>query len=339
MVASLARVLSLAALLPLAACDLYFRSDGDEPFTPDARDDLDGGTVTDAGPTVDAPDDGPPPPPPNPGFVNPVGTTRANLFRNGAWTDVGPADWSCLNQTAEPLPARYTISGTVRDFASGNGAAATIGATALGQPLGAASTTNQPGARGQYRMELAPLPAGATRVRFKVDATGARSTITIDRYLGPSGMVALDLPLMSDNTARSLPAFVGMMSNPNAGLVVGDLRDCQGRMVSGAIVALSQQTNLIVHWPGGVTFYFSAGSTSLPVRHDLAAATNRDGRFMVLGAQAAMGAEGSVQAWGFPTEADRASGTLRLLGRNAAVIDPSTVSSVQLGRQRITIAQ
>ena len=342
MSALLRRTLALLVVVPFAGCDLYVRPDeaGDDgvgplldasTFVPDAAD-VDAGTPIDARPPVD---------PPNAGFVTPTTTTRANVFRNGAWMDVGAAEWGCLAQPPnEPVPdGRYTVSGTVRDHGTSNPVSgAAIVASAGGQALGNGTAGTSGGSRGVYRIELAPLPAGARRVRFAVSAMGARKTIAIDRYLGPVASATLDLPLVSEATAASIPAFVGESADPAEGLVLGELRDCQGRHVSGAVVALSQSTTLVLHWPGGVTFYFSAGASSLPVRHNVRNETNRDGRFMLLGPQPQQGAEGTVQAWGFRTDADRAAGTLRLLGSSAAVIEPAVVSHVVLGRQRGILA-
>lgn len=331
------RSVALALLALVPACDLYLR--GGEQVGDDDVPPPDGGVVTDADDTdaavpVDAPI---PVDPPNPGFVTPTSTTRANAFRNGQWTDVGAADWSCLAQPPnETVPTGgYTLTGTVRDYASNQSVGgASITATVNGVTIATTTSTAGGGTRGQYRLDLPALPGGATRVRFAVAATGARKTIAIDRYLGPVGVATLDLPLVSDATVANLPAFVGESTDDGDGVVVGELRDCQGRQVSGAIVALSTSSTFVAHWPEGITFYFSAGQASIPVRHDMRHETNRDGRFMVIGANPANGVEGSLQAFGFRTDADRAAGALQLLGKSAAVIDGGAASHAIIGRTR-----
>lgn len=337
---SLSRALAFLALVPVAGCDLYLRGDSasdDTPDLPDASTVVPDAMDIDAGPP---PIDAPPTPPPNPGFVTPTTTTRANAFRNGQWADVGPADWSCLIQpSVETVPAAgYTLGGTVRDFVTNQSiGGASIAASALGQPLGSATAGTgggTGGTRGVYRMDVAPLPNGATRVRFTVGGMTTRRTISIDRYLGPAAMATLDLPLMSDTAITSFPALVGEAADATAGLVVGELRDCQGRSVSGAIIALSTSSAFVAHWTGGVTYYFSAGNQSLPVRHSQRTETNRDGRFMIINPEPMAGAEGTVQAWGFQTDADRATGALKPLGKLAAVVDSAAVSAVLIGRAR-----
>ena len=335
---ALSRTLAVLALFPIAACDLYFRSDeqqGDDiGIPPDAS------VPPDAFVSVDAriPIDAPAMPPPNPGFVTPGASTRANVLRNGAWADVGAPDWSCLAQPpAEPTSATgYALTGTIRDFASSQSVGgATITASVNGQVI-AMGTAGTGGSRGQYRLDLPALPAGVTRVRFTIGASAeSRTTVATERYLGQLPVTSLDQPRVSNATATVLAFAVGDTRDPADGLVIGELRDCQGRMVSNAIVALSTSTTFVAHWPGGVTFYFSgAAQGNAPVRHDIRTSTSADGRFMILGPQPAIGAEGTLQAWGFTSQADLASGTLRLLGKSAAVIAPATVSIAQINRAR-----
>ena len=333
---ALSRTLVVLALFPIAACDLYFR-DGEQQgddigIPPDATVVPDALEAIDAGPPIDAPAM----PVPNPGFVAPGASTRANVVRNGAWVDVGAADWTCLAQPpAEPTSATgYALSGSIRDFASSQGVGgATITARVNGQVV-AMGTSGTGASRGQYRLDLPALPAGVTRVRFTIAAPDSRTTVATERYLGQLPLASLDLPRIANATASALAGAVGEASDPADGMVVGELRDCQGRMVSNAIVALSTSTTFVAHWPGGVTFYFSGATPSLPVRHATRTSTSADGRFMILGPQPAAGTEGTLQAWGFTSPADLASGTLRLLGKSAAVIAPVTVSVAQLNRPR-----
>ncbi|HVV86257.1 MAG TPA: hypothetical protein VHE35_24545 [Kofleriaceae bacterium] len=340
--ASRLRTLACLALLPIAGCDLYFRSgDSDDlappdgnPGLPDARVDVDAQEAIDAGEP-----DAPPTPPPNGGFVTPTSTAHANVRSNGGWTDLGAADWSCVtNPPAETLPdSGYTLTGTVRDYASNQGVGGvTIDVSAGGMTLASAtsSTAMNGGTRGTYRITVPALPEGATRLRFTQTLMGARKTIAIDRYLGSFAIATFDPPLMTEQTARTLPGLVGVQADPDTGLIVGEVRDCQGRQVSGAIVALSTSSQFVAHWPGGETYYFSAATNNdIPVRQEVRTQTNQDGRFMLIGA-VPDGAEGTIQAWGFQTDADRAGGALKLLGRSAAVVEAQTVSSVLIGRSR-----
>ncbi len=115
--------------------------------------------------------------------------------------------------------------------------------------------------------------------------------------------------------------------------MIGEVHDCQARAVSGAIVALSTSPTFIAHWPGGNTFYFSNGGNGLPVNHETATQTSVDGRFVIIN-PTPNGAEGTIQAYGFQTDADRAAGALKLLGKSPAVIAATTASSTILNRAR-----
>lgn len=318
------------AALALAGCELW--------STPD----LAGSPVEDAGgfadaPFLDAPVNVLDAPgtdafPDNTGFTLPTAPTRANERVGGTWTEVGDADWTCMAAPrVEPTPSTpYLVRGTVRDFQSTNaiGGAVLRLFDASNNVLGSAVSESVAASRGTYQLQAAQaLPPGSTRVMVVVEAAGARPTFSVDRYLGPAPTVSFDPISMSESTVQALPAFVGRSVRPGTSLVIGSIRDCRGRMVSNAAVTVSQFASVAAHVPGAETFYFSAGSNSLPVRHNVAASTNRDGRFMVLDLEA-LGVPGFVQVWGFRTLAELQSGTLTLLGRSPAILSPDAVTTV-----------
>src|SRR5687767_3080692 len=54
----------------------------------------------------------------NPGFATPDTTTTAHTKEGAVWTEVGPANWDCLNASGGDAPSQVTITltGVVRDF-------------------------------------------------------------------------------------------------------------------------------------------------------------------------------------------------------------------------------
>jgi hypothetical protein len=71
------------------------------------------------------------------------------------------------------------------------------------------------------------------------------------------------------------------------------------------------------------TYYFSAGSQSLPVQHSLAPSTNRDGLFMVIELPEFSG--GVLQLWGYVDGQDPAAEDPTLLAEIPAPIIPDVV--------------
>lgn len=268
-------------------------------------------------PAIDAP------PGSNGGFVTPTAVTKANVEIGGAWTEVGDADWSCLGTPSPDQPSTGTIalSGRIGDFQTGNGVgAATITgwSTSPAMTVGTTISSSSAATRGDYAMTLGMLPSGTTRYGFTITATSYTSTVVLRRYYAPGPPATDDLDAISDATATAIPAFVGVTRDSSAALYFGRMRDCQGRTVSNAVAAISLTATTYDN-AGGETFYFSAGSPSLPVRHNVAPTMNDDGMFVVLNVPP--GATLHAQVWGFRTLAELNANTLTLLGEVHA---PST---------------
>lgn len=269
---------------------------------------------------IDGPDIDAAAPPVNPGFVLPTAITKANERTGGIWVEVGDADWTCLGTPSGDQPATTAIalSGQVTDFQTSDGVgAATLGAFAMGAPtttsLGAATTSNVAATRGNYATTLQPLPASARRYGFSIEAAGYLRTYALDRYLTPGATQSLSLRIVSQSTANALPAFVGITRDASRALAIGSMVDCQGRAVSNAVATVSTSAGVAAQPVGMNTFYFSASSTSLPVRHTQAAVMNKDGLFVVLDVPPLT--EAYLQVWGFRTTAELASGTMTLLAQ------------------------
>jgi hypothetical protein len=189
-----------------------------------------------------------------------------------------------------------TLSGTTRDFQTAD-VVDEVDIAAFGaDELSIGMTTS--GGSGQYTLPFAP---GTGRVSFRMtDPAGNRfvDSYVLEHRLSPdAGAQTLDLISVSHLTLNALPAFIGVMRTPGRGLSGGVVVDCAGYPVDGAIATVSATPGTTEHLAGADTYYFSAGSTSLPVRHTQAADTNHDGRFVVI--ELPPTPDAYLQVWGY----------------------------------------
>jgi hypothetical protein len=307
------------ALLSLCTtgCNLYFGDGDDDGVTPDAWViDVDGGFVD-----VDAP-----PPDGGTGFILPTATTRANTFANGAWQEVGPADWSCLGMasTDQPSTGPIQLGGRVVDVVNNGGvgaAAITAYAPSTSGVVGTGTSSNGTSSRGEYLMTVQMLPSTSTRYTFVLSARDYAGTYVLDQYIAPAASANRDLPMVATATMSNFPAMVGLTRIAGTAFAIGDIVDCQGRAVSNAVAIASRSRNQLDLIPGAAAYYFSAGSTSVPVRGTVSPTSNRDGRFMLANVPSIQ-AGFSIQILGFRTSEELGGGTLALLGQLWAPAQP-----------------
>jgi hypothetical protein len=316
------------SLFALAAC----YGEGTDPESTDGPEDGGPGDI-DAPPADAAPLDGLPNG--NAGFVIPTAVTKANTFTGGAWTEVGDADWTCLNTPSDDQPSTGTIAltGRVGDFQTGNGvgdATVTAWSTGPSATVGTATTDTAAATRGNFTMTLGMLPAGTRRYGFTITAPQFVTTKVLGRFYAPGVPATDDLEAISQSTATALPAFIGITRDPSKGLLIGSLHDCQGRAVSNAVVGVSALGEVFAD-AGGETFYFSAGGSSLPVRHNVAPVMNKDGLYAVLNVPPP---GGMLQVWGFRTVAELSAGNLVLLAQTAAPVLADEVVVADLEARR-----
>ncbi|MBK9030934.1 MAG: hypothetical protein IPL61_06270 [Myxococcales bacterium] len=267
----------------------------------------------------------------NPGFPVPTAITKANMKSMGVWTEIGDADWTCLNTPSDDQPSTQSISltGTIEDFQGGpNVGNATVTAfpgIMLTANSATATSSNVAATRGEFAMSLPMLSAGETRYGFKVEAASYVKTYLLNQYLNPANpTLNLNISAVAESTANALPAFVGVTRDNSKGVLAGALRDCQGREVSNAVATVSSTAGAVAHLPGAITFYFSAASSSLPVRHSQSPTMNKDGLFVVLELPPQT-APAFIQIWGFRTEAELAAGTLTLLSELPSPVEGNAV--------------
>jgi hypothetical protein len=277
----------------------------------------------------------------NPGFPMPTAVTKANVKMNGVWTEAGDADWSCLGtpSTDAPSTQAITLSGKIEDFQTSAGVG---GATVTAFPgimlsgnSGQTTTSTVAADRGAYSINLAQLPSGTTRYGFKFEGAGYVKTYLLNQYIDPTNATAMrDMAAVSESTATALPAFIGVSRDTTKGVLAGAMRDCQNREVSNAVATVSSVAGEASHLTGAKTFYFSAGSSSLPVRHNVSPTMNKDGLFVVLDLPPQT-EPAFIQIWGFRNQAELTAGTLTLLSELAAPVEANAVitASVEVKRQ------
>ncbi len=105
--------------------------------------------------------------------------------------------------------------------------------------------------------------------------------------------------------------FAASVSSVGPGPSGGWVTDCDGYLVEGAIATASSTPASPTHLPGAETYYFSAGSTSLPVRLSQQAYTNKDGLFVVI--ELPPGPDVYLQVWAYITPGDVSVDNLTLL--------------------------
>ena len=263
------------------------------------------------------------------GFATPTEATTAYVEAENGWDLVGAANWSCLGQTSSEVPTTtdITLSGALLDFQTDEpligGSMTLYGDEGITGTEVATATSDEDG---NYEFTL---PTGQTHWAFKVVVEDALDTYSLNQYYEP-GVAAQsdDIDSVSLLTAQALPAFIGVTRTPGLGIIAGSIRDCDGNVVKGAVAAVSNTLDVASHVEGGVSYYFSAANTSLPVRHSLQSSTNTDGVFVAI--ELPPGQERFLQVWGFVDDADLADGEMTLLGQVAAPIIADAVVTVSL---------
>ncbi|MEO6774726.1 MAG: hypothetical protein ABI467_17255 [Kofleriaceae bacterium] len=252
------------------------------------------------------------------GFNLPTATLKANASD----AEVGDVDLtSCLADA--PTTVAHTLATTVKDFQNQT---AVPQATVTGFPgimTDAVFDTQMSDGNGLLTINI---PAGTKRYGFKMTADGQFPTFLLNQYVKPDAPADTTEPSsiqsVSNSTAALLPALIGQTRTPGTGVVAGAVRDCQGHEISNFVVTVSSTSMTSTPIPGAQAFYFSL-SPELPVHHTQADSAAANGLFMAI--QLPVTATAYVQAWGFPTAADLASGTMKLISELAVPVVGDTV--------------
>jgi hypothetical protein len=274
----------------------------------------------------------------NPGFILPPAdeVPQAYLEVGGVWEAQGPADFTCLGTASadQATTIEITLSGVTEDFQTGDVVDnVDVGLFNAGSDLtGTPVTSTTSDGEGNYSLAI---PVGSKRLVFRsTDPEGTRflDTYLFNQLLEPDVAAQTEtLNSVSNLTANALPAFIGVMRTEGLGVLAGAFRDCREREVDGVIATVSGTScagggcdpDDLDHLDGAQTYYFSAQSTSLPVRLSQQPNTNHDGLFVVI--ELPPEQESFLQVWGYKDSADAASQTLSLLGE---IPSPALADSV-----------
>ena len=273
-----------------------------------------------------------PPPPDAPkdvGFNKPQTALHGNTeVSSNNWMDLGPADLTCLNTATSDVGAAtaITLNTQVKDFQSGN-SVPLANVTAFVDPMSTPFDTKVADANGMISFAI---PQGTKRYGFKMTTSdnSTMPTFLLNQYVDPAlvtAMVTTDpskIQSVSNATAATLPALIGETRVVGTGVIAGALRDCSRHEISNFIATVSTTSGTATAVPGAEAYYFSA-SVGLPVHHSQQEAGSADGIFMIIQLPAA--ASAYVQMWGFPTDADLASGQLKLIAELKAPVLADTV--------------
>ncbi len=288
-----------SSLFVLAAAACGGGGDGDDDDAPDA-------TVTGG----------------NTGFIVPTETTKAF---DGS-TELGEADWTCLNTPTDDVPnsVAITLTGVLNDFQTSSTEIRDATVTVFHgidyqNPVASDGPTS---VDGTYSLTL---PVGGTRWGFKVSAPTYMDTFLLNQYYQPTvAAQSTNISGISNGLATALPAFIGINRTPGTGVLAGAMRDCADHEVANAIATVSTTQGTATHLEGAQTFYLQ-DSTSLPVQHNVLAHTDSSGIFAVF--ELPVTATAYLQVWGFTDAADIAMGEagMTLLAELASPVVSNTV--------------
>lgn len=170
------------------------------------------------------------------------------------------------------------------------------------------------------------VPAGTKRYGFKMTADMQFPTLLLNQYFADGAtatqMDPATIQSVSNSTAQLLPAIIGQTRTPGTGVVAGALRDCKRHEISNFVATVSSTQGTYTPLQNASAYYFSL-DPELPVHHTQAEASAANGLFIVIQVPAAPVAY--VQAWGFPTAADLASGELKLISELKTPVIGDTV--------------
>ncbi len=257
------------------------------------------------------------------GFDPPTKTLKANMQgSDSSWSEVGDADLThCVADVA--TATAVTLNTTITDFQVGT----TVGsATVAAFPdiaTGAVFDTQTSAASGAISFTI---PAGTKRFGFKLTGDFF-PTFLLNQYIVPATVTAgvttepSKVQSVSAATAGELPALIGQARTPGTGVLAGALRDCNHHEISNYVVTVSTTSGTPTPIAGSSSYYFTL--LEVPAHHNQQNAAGQNGLFMAI--QLPVATTSYVQAWGFPTAADLASGTMKLISELAVPVLADTV--------------
>jgi hypothetical protein len=192
--------------------------------------------------------------------------------------------------------------------------------------------------QGAYMMTI-PATKAKNRMNFRMKAQTALDTyaLNIDFDVSGADITGFTRQTVATATAQALPAFIGVDRTPGLGVLAGVAVDCNGDQMKNAIATVSTTSSkggaAPAHLDGMQVYYFSNGSTDLPVLRTTQASTNGDGLFVILEIPPTTGSTHYfLQTWGFKTDADVAMGMagLSLISELESPVVGDSVISVEM---------
>jgi hypothetical protein len=257
------------------------------------------------------------------GFNKPKATLKANMQNaDKTWSEIGDADLTSCPADV-PTTTAITLNTKVIDFQN----AAAFGTATVVAFAGINTTapfdTEMADQNGNITLNI---PAGTKRFGLKMTADSQFPTFLLNQYfVDPSTATQTEpssIQSISNATAALLPALIGQTRTPGTGVVAGAVRDCGHHEISNYVATVSSTSGTATPIAGAQSFYFSL-APELPVHHTQADAAAQNALFM--GIQLPATAMAYVQAWGFPTAADLASGEMKLVSELAVPVLADTV--------------
>jgi hypothetical protein len=267
------------------------------------------------------------------GFNKPTASLHANTeVSDGVWMDLGPADLTCLNTPSadEATTVAVTLNGIIKDFQTSKPVPQTTVTAFQGIDFMHPFDTQTSDTMG---FATFTVPTGTKRFGFQMTSSSSLPTFLLNQTIKPSDAVQptgtctpapcrMDVQSVSTATGQLLPALIGETRVQGTGVIAGALRDCQDHEMSSFVATVSTTKGNIAPLEGAAAYYFSSG-VNLPAHHNQQEAASADGLFMVIQLPASDTA--FVQMWGYPTDADMASDSLKLIAELQVPVLADTV--------------
>jgi hypothetical protein len=255
------------------------------------------------------------------GFNKPKMAVHANTEgSDGTYTDVGPADLSCLGtaSTDTTTTVAVTLATIVKDFQNQTAIPSAMVTAFAGINVTSPFDTQTADANGNVTVTI---PVGTMRFGFDMNATNQFPTLLLNQKVDPStaSQTLDEIQSVSAATAATLSALIGEARVTGTGVVAGAVRDCQAREMSNFVVTVSSTPATATPIVGAQAYYFV---NSLPARHNVLDSAGQDALFMVI--QLPVAATAYVQAWGYTTDA-AVGGDMTLLSQLQAPVLADTV--------------
>jgi len=252
------------------------------------------------------------------GFNKPTASLKANMeVTTDNWTELGPADLSCLNTASADVATTVAVSlsTVVRDFQSDNLVPNAQITVFNNQDIDVPFDTKTADGNAAVTFDI---PVGTKRFGYKMLDDASLPTLLLNQKVDPNTMVQTEgsIRTVSKSTAQTLPALIGISRTPGTGVLAGAIRDCQNREISNFIATVTTQgggtfEDAIANRVDGADSYYFSSSVGLPVRHTQKHAGSEDGLFMVV--ELAPANDAFVQIWGYVDDTALANDDIKLI--------------------------